>query len=287
MSSGNCLPYNISLTDQSAVVRFFPDRDGAVDDSWNTTYSDSSFSEWSYDDTFGKGVSSHRTTSVGAYILIDWAGTAVWIYGTASKGSYNVTIDQGSTVQGEGDVGGLLFSQTGLTYGLHTINLTVTGGEVSVSGAIITVGMGEPGTTLQTRNISAANSSALFDSNQYWPVNELYANQTSSYYCMTSNLLGATLSFTVSEAVGFVIYGSDDWQQGLFTVSVTSDSLGAANSVTNSTIQYSPRSLWTQLNVPKYLASGLNRSALYTVEITNLGASFNLASVLLYDSLSR
>ena len=51
------LPYNVTLTDQSAIIRFFPHRDGAVDDNWNTTYSDSSFAEWSYDNTFGKGVS--------------------------------------------------------------------------------------------------------------------------------------------------------------------------------------------------------------------------------------
>ena len=57
MSSGDPLPYNVTLTDQSAIIRFFPHRDGAVDDNWNTTYSDSSFAEWSYDDTFGKGVS--------------------------------------------------------------------------------------------------------------------------------------------------------------------------------------------------------------------------------------
>ncbi|EPS94122.1 hypothetical protein FOMPIDRAFT_1134898 [Fomitopsis schrenkii] len=287
ISGADPLPYNVSLTDQSAIIRFFPHRDGAVDDNWNTTYSESSFAEWSYDNTFGKGVSSHRTTLIGAYILIDWAGTAVWIYGSGSKGSYDVAIDQGATAQGAGDVGGLLFSQTGLTYGLHTVNLTVTGGEVSISGAIITVGMGEPGTTLQTRNISAASSSTFFQNSQSWSIDELYTNQTAGYPCMTTDLIDATLSFTVSEAVGFIIYGSDDWQQGLFTVSVTSDDIGAANSITNNTIQYSPRALWTQVNVPKYLAAGLDRSASYNVEITNLGASFNMASVLVYAALSR
>ena len=78
-------------------------------------------------------------------MLIDWAGTAVWVYGSASKGSYSVAIDEGTEVTGEGDIGGLLFSQTGLPYGLHTIKLAVNGGQVSISGAIITVGMGAPG----------------------------------------------------------------------------------------------------------------------------------------------
>lgn len=161
------LPYNVTLTDQSAIIRFSPHRDGAVDDNWNTTYSGSSFAEWSFDHTFGQGVSyvvihavllsnssstihhlqvsSHRTTLAGAYIIIDWAGTAVWIYGSGSKNSYNVAVDQGDVVQGQGDVGGLLFSQTGLNYGLHTVKLSVSQGEVSISGAIVTVGMGDPG----------------------------------------------------------------------------------------------------------------------------------------------
>ena len=161
------LPYNVTLPAQSAIIRFFPHRDGVVDDDWNTTYSGSSFAEWSFDNTFGKGVSyvvihavlllyssstihplqvsSHRTTLAGAYIIIDWAGTAVWIYGSGSKNSYNVAVDQGDVVQGQGDIDGLLFSQTGLAYGLHTVKLSVSEGEVSINGAIITVGMGEPG----------------------------------------------------------------------------------------------------------------------------------------------
>ena len=57
MSSSDPLPYNVTLTDQSAIIRFFPHRDGEVDDNWNTTYSGSSFAEWSYDNTFGRGVS--------------------------------------------------------------------------------------------------------------------------------------------------------------------------------------------------------------------------------------
>ncbi|KZT69802.1 hypothetical protein DAEQUDRAFT_726112 [Daedalea quercina L-15889] len=292
MASPDLLPYNVSLTDQSAIIRFFPHRDGAVDDNWNVTYSGSSFAKWSYDNTFGAGVSSHRTTLVGAYILIDWAGTAVWLYGTGEKGSYSVRIGQESLVEGQGDADGLLFSQTGLTYGLHTANLTVLAGEVSITGAIITVGMGESGTVLQTRNISATENNTspptgnpVFDGNENWSVDNLYTNQSSGYPCIATSTLDATLSFTVNESVGFVIYGSDDWQQGLFTVAVTSDDIGATDSVTNSTIQYSPRALWTQVGLPKYLATGLDRSATYQVEIQNLGANFNLASVVVYDAI--
>ncbi|TFY62940.1 hypothetical protein EVJ58_g3540 [Rhodofomes roseus] len=287
------VPYNISLTDQSAIVRFFPHRDGTIDGSWNVTYSGSSFADWSYDHTLGAGTSSHRTTLAGAYVVIDWAGTAVWLYGTAAADSYNVRIDQSSVVQGGGaDIDGLLFSETGLAYGLHTVNLTVTAGEVSIIGATITVGMGESGTVLQPRNISATENSTpamtenpFFVGDQSWSVMDLYTNQTSGYPSLVTSTLSSTLSFTLSEAVGFFIYGSDDWVQGLFTVAVTSDDEGATNSVTDNTIQYSPRALWTQLDLPKYMATGLNRSATYQVEITNLGAQFHFASVVAYDAV--
>ena len=89
-------------------------------------------------------MSSHRTTYVGATCVIQWAGTAVWLFGgTINNGSYIVSIDSDQiSLPSQGNISGLLLSQTGLAYGVHTMNLTVTGGEVEVSGAVITVGMG-------------------------------------------------------------------------------------------------------------------------------------------------
>ncbi|KAH9928163.1 uncharacterized protein B0H18DRAFT_1084595 [Fomitopsis serialis] len=255
---------------QSAVIRFFPHRDGVVDNNWNVTYSESSFADWSYDNLFGAGVSSHRTTLTGAYVVIDWAGTAVWLYGTAVENSYTVAIDGNYAAQGQGATDGVLFG-------------------VSITGAIITVGMGDPGTVLHTRNISATESNVssntavglnpIFSGTQNWSALDLYTNQTSGYPCIATNTVGATLSFNLSDSVGFAIYGSDDWQQGLFSVSVISDDPGATSSVAKDAIQYSSRSLWSQLDMLKYLATGLDRTATYQVEITNLGADVNVGSL--------
>ena len=121
-----------------------------------------------------------------------------------------------------------------------------------------------------------------------WSVATLYTNQTADGYpCLTTSTYGATLTFTLNETVAFMLLGSDDWAQGLFTVAVSSDTPGATSSVTDNTIQYSPRSLWTQLDVPKYIASGLDSNATYTVQITNLGANFNLASVAVYGETTH
>lgn len=141
-------------------------------------------------------------------------------------------------------------------------------------------------TVLQTRNMSA-NDLPQAQESLPWTNSDLYTNQSSGYYCITTNQLYATLTFTLTESVGFILYGSDDWQQGLFDVTVNSSNMDALSSVTSNSIQYSPRALWTQLNLPKYLASGLDRTASYDVVIQNLGANFNLASVVVYDALPR
>lgn len=147
----------------------------------------------------------------------------------------------------------------------------------------------------EVRNIYAVNNSTspptvnpLFVGDAAdWSATTLYTNQTADgYSCLTTSTYGATLKFTLNETVGFMLIGSDDWTQGLFTVAVSSDTPGATSSVTDNTIQYSPRALWSQLNVPKYMATGLDRNATYTVEITNLGANFNLAIVAVYDAVS-
>ncbi|OSX57522.1 hypothetical protein POSPLADRAFT_1036952 [Postia placenta MAD-698-R-SB12] len=97
---------------------------------------------------------------------------------------------------------------------------------------------------------------------------------------------GASLSFTLNKTVGFEIYGSDDWMQGLFTVTVTSPG-GEFTivSVPDSTIEYSSRSGWTALSQLKYLATGLDCTQTYTVVVKNLGNMFNLASVVVHDAV--
>ena len=68
--TGDPSPYNVSITDQSAIIQFYPHRDGPIDTQWNVTYSNSAFVDWWYDDTFGSGVSTlthHRMCVKMAY----------------------------------------------------------------------------------------------------------------------------------------------------------------------------------------------------------------------------
>ena len=66
-------PYNMvgfGLTDQSAILRFFPHRDGLITDNWNVTYSGSSFADWSYDNNFGSGVWYSCSGHLALYCLL-------------------------------------------------------------------------------------------------------------------------------------------------------------------------------------------------------------------------
>lgn len=131
----------------------------------------------------------------------------------------------------------------------------------------------------------------FFTADQSWSAVNLYANQSDAnpYPCIATYTEGATLSFELNETVGFAIYGSDDWFQGIFTVAVTSANASPESDSTlpNSTIQYSPRSGWTTVNQLKFLATGLDRTATYHVDVQNWGNTFNLGSVLVYDAVPR
>ena len=49
-------PVTFILTDESALLRFFPDRDGPITDGWNVTFTGNNFADWSYDHNIASGV---------------------------------------------------------------------------------------------------------------------------------------------------------------------------------------------------------------------------------------
>ncbi|CCM07198.1 uncharacterized protein FIBRA_09539 [Fibroporia radiculosa] len=295
MSSG-LVPYNFTFTDQSPIIRFYPYRDGPVDTQWNVSYSGSSFDDWSFDNNFGVGTSSHTTTFSGAYLIFEWTGTAVWLYGEAEPGTYSVSLDEALMFPNESTFNNVLFNQTDLQYGKHNLVFTIWENEATIYGATVTTGMGESGTVVQTKNISAVIDSSeqnpfFITDGDDWSTTVLYLNQSAAdhYACITTSVLYAGLTFYVNESIAFEMYGSGDWTQGLYTVQVSPElpETDAQAYLPGPSIQYSPRSHWSDLDVPKFLATGLDRNHTYRVDVTNLGANFNLGSVVLYDAVPR
>ena len=84
---------------------------------------------------------------MGASAELDWIGTAIYLYGEGSQNGYTIELDGTTTTQTPGvlNAPGLLFSQSGLTYGRHSLILRVVRTGATISNATITVGMGEVG----------------------------------------------------------------------------------------------------------------------------------------------
>lgn len=87
-------------------------------------------------------------------MVIDWAGTSVSMYG-ASAGAFEALVDDEVVQPSVNSTDPtLLFSKDDLSYGIHTAILRVTEGEVSITGAEISLALGETGYdhNLQTFN---------------------------------------------------------------------------------------------------------------------------------------
>lgn len=138
------LPYNVTISSQSAVVQYAPARDGALTAGWNVTYS-SGTANTGFNAPQGVGTDSHQTTHDGATMQLSWVGTAVYLYGNATGASYSIDVDGSSIGSSEATVpqGGLLGSRMNLSYGRHTVTLTVHGTvAVSFQYAELTTGVG-------------------------------------------------------------------------------------------------------------------------------------------------
>ncbi|KZT07455.1 uncharacterized protein LAESUDRAFT_772770 [Laetiporus sulphureus 93-53] len=285
--------YNFSLTDQSPLLQYRPFRDGPLETSWNVSYSANTNLAWEPGDYPDAFVSSYTTQLVGASVELEWTGTAIWFYGLADPAAYDVQLDGSSAIAGAGtnSSDGTLFSLTDLEYGLHSVTLTVVKAPVTVLGATITVGLGETGSILETRNISAVTNNIpptanpMFSSNgDYWTVNSSYAydNTTESYPRVVTDMQSASLTFLLNSTVGFAILGSCDYDHGAYNV--TLDPPPPDGFV--GSMQYNASSHWIALNEIKYLATGMDRTQNYTVTVTNMQkAVFDLAQVMLFDAV--
>ncbi|PCH44152.1 hypothetical protein WOLCODRAFT_76982 [Wolfiporia cocos MD-104 SS10] len=283
--------FNISVTDQSPLFQYLPYRDGPLDTSWNVSYSANSPQEWAPDKFFRTSESSHTTYLNGASVQIEWTGTAFWLYGSADPGSYEIQVDGDQHTVGDGATDSILFGQTDLPYGWHSVNLTVVDAPVSITGATLTVRMGEEGSELQSRNIStvtnsippAANPLFLSDGDA-WSVNSSYGSfgpTVESYPRVTTDVKAASLFFTLNSTVGFAIYGSCDFDMGSYNVTIN-----PPPPISPATGTFNASSHWIALNEIKYVATGLDRTKNYSVTVTNnQEARLDVAQVMVFDAV--
>lgn len=121
MSSVN--PYDITLPDVSPMLTYQPQRDAENPAAgWKLSYDgspDSSYDSTHKTDNDGNGTSTHWSTMNGATVTLDFYGTGVTVYGSASVGAYVTTMDSKDTPGAPQDT--KLFTTESLTLGKHTM----------------------------------------------------------------------------------------------------------------------------------------------------------------------
>ncbi|KAI0929294.1 hypothetical protein AcW1_006277 [Taiwanofungus camphoratus] len=176
--------------------------------------------------------------------------------------------------------------------GVHSLLFRVVRGEATVTGTTITVGMGEPGTVVQTRNISAtvnengnvtANPFFLTDGSD-WQVGVPFETGSSGqviYPRLLTAKQGATVTFYLNSTSAFAMYGSVDYNQGIYNVTVTPPPAFMSAQAT----QYNASSHWMELDQIKCLVTGMNRSLTYRVDVTNESDNFfDFANLVVFDT---
>ncbi|KAL0575307.1 hypothetical protein V5O48_006658 [Marasmius crinis-equi] len=295
------LPYNVTLSSQTASISYSPAREGSIDAGWNSTYSAGS-RDTGYGRPQGLGTNYHRTTLTGASLEFEWIGTAVYLYGNATAGSYSITVD-GQDVGASNDVpqGGLLGRKIGLKYGDHTAKLTVLGkGEVAFEYAQVTIGLGYTGSNAQNRTVYATNEQPTAQPNPFFqfksasnpgswsmePIRTVYRADGSKYEIprqVGTGTVNDALTFTINQTSAFFLWGTVnvDHQTDKRAMITGSGQALLRDASLNDTSNY------LDFEQIIYWASGLDREQNYTVQIVNGGtgmAAFGFNKLELIDS---
>ncbi|KAL0063620.1 hypothetical protein AAF712_009479 [Marasmius tenuissimus] len=270
------LPYNITLSSQTATISYFPSREGSIEAGWNSSYS-SGAKEVGINTLQGIGAAYHRTTHPGAAFEFEWVGTAVYLYGKASSGSYRLSVD-GEIVEIPSDdvpLRTLLGFKADLKYGSHAVKLTALGKEeVLFQYAEVTIGVGYNVTLFATVGEASAQPNPLFrfegsTSSKSWraepdihPVYHVNGSSSQIPRQMVTYEFDNTLTFTVSQASAFFLWGTVNYDHSNKRASITW-SEGQKDTLLNDLSNY------LDFQQIIYWEGGLDWDKTYTVQIFN------------------
>ncbi|KDR83229.1 hypothetical protein GALMADRAFT_152167 [Galerina marginata CBS 339.88] len=289
MSPSFSSPYNITISNDSPTITYFPYRDGPAAGGWNLTCADSIDSAW-IPQSFCAGLSSHRTTYIGASLLIEFEGTAAYLYGETS-GSFVTQVDgqvNGYPLASDSAVA-LLAKSEGLSFGKHRIFLNVTqSAALSFKEAVLTIGVGNADRgSYDPRNRTLTpftrTSDGLTTLNPQFTFTGTWYSNGGGAIGATGNVVyprqdtpqtGAYMTFELTNTSAFFVYGLVNFDLGAFSVELTPP-YGLGSPVTTF---YNSNAHWISLDRVMYWASGMDRDKGYSVKITNLGQGGDLPS---------
>ncbi|KAK1221446.1 hypothetical protein PQX77_015753, partial [Marasmius sp. AFHP31] len=230
----------------------------------------------------GRGADFHRSTKAGASITFNWLGTAIYVYGNATKDSYRLSVD-GQNVHETFDVpeGGLLGSMTGMQYKEHTAMLEVVGGEgLAFQYVDLTIGLGYPGKNITNRTVQALvdgnRPNPFFDfrnDSLGWVISPsmptiTFPNGTTSPLTQQMVTYGSNdgLSFTVTSANAFILWGSPAIDHPVKRITISPKPGSSDLTSTKETFMFDVARYMDYQQI-LYWESGLDRETSYTVEI--------------------
>ncbi|WRT69463.1 uncharacterized protein IL334_006449 [Kwoniella shivajii] len=291
-------PYNISISDQSPMVTYYPTRSGPSSITWNVSYTESLWSNYSLN-TIAQGVSSHYTVSTNANASLGFWGTDVWLWGNASIDDAEVKVDDTRTKRIDGG-----WTLGGLAEGWHMLKVRVTGkGGVTIKGVTFTTGIGDEGAKVENTTVETIyGQDQIVESFNYtagkWYTeidfdSTLNTDSTQTYKRLESSTRGSNLTFQPPPNTSFVLlYGSVYRTHYDFSVGLTSSNLSNIpstdsqdTSTTSTSIGGIPSlqkmdggSPWLSTDQVLYFAN-LHPPAQYTVNLNNDGVYLDLARV--------
>ncbi|KAJ8085524.1 hypothetical protein PM082_004342 [Marasmius tenuissimus] len=288
----NPLPYNLTISSQTASLLYHPPRDTDTNasDGWELVYP-------MVDNSIGphrKGIGAdfHKSTMAEASITFNWLGTAIYVYGNGTKESYKFSVD-GQDIGETFNVpqGGLLGCMTGMQYEEHTAMLKVIGREgLAFQYADLTIGLGYPGKKIENRTIQAVeredqpNPFFVFKNDSSdWHLSTqaahiIFPNGTTSSTTRHMVTKGSSdgLSFNVTSASAFILWGSLDRDHSIKRVTIFPDPRSGNSTRPKETFMFD---IGRYLDYQQilYWESGLDRETSYTVDILPFAPQQTLA----------
>lgn len=141
-------PLNITITDNSPMLIYSPGiprpeenstRSGLARDSWNVSFSNSKWSEWT-PNRVGHGTSEHRVSTPNATVSLSFMGTGVRFLGhTEDNANVSLRLVQSTIPKGRAsyDDGRGTVADLQLRWGRHTVQLTLHNGTMVLTGVEI------------------------------------------------------------------------------------------------------------------------------------------------------
>lgn len=268
--------WNFTINDSSSIVNYEPYADGALDGGWQSWFSETGFNTAGGEEA--KGTSRHVTALPGASLSLEFYGTAVYLFGSASC-PYDVMVDNNiySQTAGSGDV---LFMEDGLSPGKHFLNLTArptpdVSGQVWFDQAIFTDTLPDGVTSFDKLVVDNQNSTVLHYNGNWTEENDPQIPSRSGpkpYMQTKSQSSSMAMNFTGAWAIA--VNGPRNW--GHWTYNVTLDGFSR---------QYNASTWWLIGDAILFYQSDLDVQANHTLEITNTGSDgldFTLNDVTLY-----